>query len=253
MDLNKMAFHPLYEKACKELKDMLIMEDELLTYYKEFDEKIKLPDLYGKTVLVTQKQFPKVYAIVKQLLNDLKMDEVSVFVYEDFYYGATAKGSTKPWIEVSAKTLADFTEKQLRFIFARELFKIKNGCVILAAKAEQFHKAIEGTPLIGNDTIDKTFIMKYSFWERMVNYSADCFGYMVVHELKPCVDSILILVLNNIKLAHQVHLSEFLKQAEMLSELNDVVSNFTKKDEKIPYAPYRIKNLISIASYMELE
>ena len=77
-----------------------------------------------------------------------------------------------------------------------------------------------------------------------MNYSADNFGYLIVKDIVPCVKCILLLILNNKELVEKLNIREFIIQGDKISRLGDKVSRYTKNDEKIPYGPYRIKNLI---------
>ena len=123
----------------------------------------------------------------------------------------------------------------------------------LEAIANQSFKALDASNLLfGNDTAAKTLQIKHAYWSRLLNYSADRFGYLVVNNLKCCIDAILTLILNNVDLVKKVNLKEYVKQAEKINSLNDAVSRFTKADEKIPYGPFRIKNLFAFATSKEM-
>ena len=55
------------------------------------------------------------------------------------------------------------------------------------------------------------------------------------------------MVLNSVMLAEQVDVREFIRQASEINSLDDTVSNYTKADESVPYAPHRIQNLLAYA------
>ena len=48
-------------------------------------------------------------------------------------------------------------------------------------------------------------------------------------------------------LAEQVDVKEFISQASEINKLDDMVLNYTKADESVPYAPHRIQNLLAYA------
>ena len=91
--------------AYKELMSILLFSEEFEHYYVNYEEKILRPDLYGKTVKCTSKQFPQIYQLVEKVARLLEMESPEVFVYEDFYYGTDCKGIAEPWVEISAKTV----------------------------------------------------------------------------------------------------------------------------------------------------
>ena len=53
------------------VKDNLFFEDEMKEYYTNFYEKKTVPDLLGKTVKVTEKQFGNVYKIIKNICTTI--------------------------------------------------------------------------------------------------------------------------------------------------------------------------------------
>ena len=73
-------------------QDGVAFQKSVESVYDEIDFKIKLPDFLGKTVKVTQKQFPEVYRIVSELSADMNIESPTVYVYEDYYYGSWLYG-----------------------------------------------------------------------------------------------------------------------------------------------------------------
>lgn len=55
-------------------QDGVAFQKSVESVYDEIDFKIKLPDFLGKTVKVTQKQFPEVYRIVSELSADMNIE-----------------------------------------------------------------------------------------------------------------------------------------------------------------------------------
>ena len=72
-------------------------------------------------------------------------------------------------------------------------------------------------------------------------------AYLMCGSVKAAVDAILKMVLNSVMLAQQVDVKEFIAQASEINGLNDIVSNYAKADEVVPYAPHRIQNLLAYA------
>lgn len=240
--------HPGQNDAERGLTDCLKFEEEILHYYKQFDEKLKKPDLLGKTVMVTARQFSGIHRLVEKTARLVNVPPVPVYVYEDFYYGVESKGTDQPWIEVSAKTLSDLTELEIEFLFAREFCRISMGAVKLTTLADQSLKAISHSALIpGADTFGDALKIKLCKWSRLSQYSADCFGYLAVGDLAACSTAILKLVLNNVELASQVDIMAYVNQTEQIHELDDTIYRFAKNDERVPYGPFRLKYLLAYA------
>ena len=107
---------------------------------------------------------------------------------------------------------------------------------------------LNNTSLVpGSDTLAKAARLKYAKWSRLSHYSADCYGLLATGNIRACVRAILILVLNNKGLAEKININEYIAQASDIYLLDDVISRFSQNDEKIPYGPLRIKNLLAFA------
>lgn len=237
------------DTALNDMKNCSYFDEEIMYNYKNYIEKMIKPDLLGKTVQVTKVQFKEINDIVEKVAGILNMNIPSVYVYEDFYYGVEAKGAEHPWIEVSAKTITDFTEQEILFLLSREMCSINLKHTYYSTLMEETLSTLEQNNIFPvTDTLAKTLKVSMYRWKRITNYTEDCFGYIVCKDLKPCINAILKLVLNNCYLAENINIIEYIKQAEAINELDDIVYNFTKMDEKIPYGPFRIKSLISYAS-----
>lgn len=232
------------DEAYRQYEDGVTFQKDIEKVFDEIDYKIKLPDFLGKTVKVTQKQFPEVYKMVKELSAVLEIESPAVYVYEDYYYGAESYGISHFWIELSAKTIQDFSVQELRFLMARELYKIADGVTKQKTMMDERFKMIRQ---VAPDELEKMSRLSFYHWYRLTNYSADNFGYLMCGSMKVSVQTILKLVLNSIMLAEQVDVKEFIGQASEINRQDDMVSNYTKADEAIPYAPHRIQSLLAYA------
>lgn len=242
-------FHFAYEEQMEAYKNVIPCPDAILKCYKEYEGKIKIPDLLGKTVRVTKHQIPNLYTKVRKIAEKTGIETPDVFLYEDFYYGVQAKGLILPRIEISAKTVVDFDEEEFDFLLAREMCRIKHDMIRWTLVGEQYFSMVEKVDRIpGVDTLSKTFQLVYANWRRVAEYSADCYGYDVVKDIRPCVRAILILILNNVALANQVNIREYIAQVQDIYQLDDMVYRYSENDEKVPYGPLRIKSLLAYAS-----
>lgn len=247
MDKN-LYIHLLEENLLKTMMESTYFSEEVMDYYKNFDEKLRKPDLLGKTVKVTNKQFKEIHNIVVKIASDLEMKVPDTYIYEDFYYGVESKGANEPWLEISAKTLLDLSKKELMFLISREMCNIKLKHTYNYTLIEETLKAMQqNNNIIGADVLAEALKITMYKYSRVANYTADCFGYLMCKDLKVCSKAILKLVLNNVYLSENVNISEYISQAQAINELDDNIYNFTKMDELVPYGPFRIKNLLSYA------
>ena len=248
--IDKILFqHPLEETYLQHIKDSGFFLDEVMDNYKNFEEKYRLPDLLGKTLKVGKKQFFNIYKIAEKISKELDMDIPNIYIYEDFYYGVESKGATDPWIEISSKTVEDFSMDELTFLIAKQLCSIKLGHTYYQTLIDETLEAYnQGQIMIGADTAIQSMKLIMCKYSRVSHYTSDCFGYIATKNLKACISAISKCILNSCFLAKQLDVNEFIKQGEEINRLNDMEYEYTKLDERIPYGPYRVKNLIAYAS-----
>ncbi|EOU2053473.1 TPA: M48 family metallopeptidase [Clostridium perfringens] len=248
--LNKEKYiHKLEEQSFEEMINSSYFSESIMNYYKNFEEKMRKPDLLGKTVKVSKKQFPDINICVCDICKRIGIESPEVYIYEDFYYGVESKGSDKPWIEISAKTVEDFSIEELKFLIAREICSINLKHTYYKTLIDQTLNTMEESNfVIGIDTFTKTIKASVYKWYRIINYTCDNFGYLMCNDLKTCINAILKTILNSSFLVENINVSEYLNQSIEINKLNDTVYNFTKADEKVPYGPFRIKNLLAFSS-----
>lgn len=239
--------HPHLQVAYEEMKEVQFFEKEVMFHYEKYEQKKIIPDLLGKTVKVTERQMPALYLIIEQASRLVGCPAPDVYVYEDFYYGVETKGIGTPWIEISAKTVTDLTELELLFLIGRELCHIQMNYQYYHVLIEESQKAVHFNLIDSELLKDSLKVMMYQY-SRLAHYSADCFGYALCGSLDAAFSAISKLVLNSSFLASQLYMPDFLKQSEEIEALDDDVSRFTKKDERVPYAPLRLKHLLRYAS-----
>lgn len=240
----KSFVHILQDAAFEKYRDGVSFQKDIEKTYDETEYKIRRPDLLGKTVRVTEKQFGNVWKILKELYAAEGGSPVPVYVYEEYFYGAESYGISEPWIEISAKTIADFTEEELKFVLAREVYKIADGVTKQKTMMEERFKLIKKFAPDGMEEVSRH---AFNHWYRLANYSADAYGYLACGNIKAAVHAVLKMVLNSITLAEQLDIREFIAQASEINKLDDVTYNHTKSDEPVPYAPHRIQNLLAYA------
>lgn len=221
-----------------------VLQEDISKVYDEIDYVMKTPDLLGKTVRVTEKQFSAVYQIMQELCSGADLEEIPVYVYEDFYYGAESYGTERPWIEISSKTIQDFTVGEVKFVLAREVYKIMDG---VTKQKTIFEEGMKMFSYVAPEKMESGKRNKFNKWYRVTNYSADNYGYLACKDIETSVNAILKMVLNSSVLAQQINILEFVQQASEIDKMDSVVANYAKSDESVPYAPHRIHNILSYA------
>ena len=236
--------HPLQDVAYEKYKEGISFQKDIENTYDNTEYKVRQPDLLGKTVRVTEKQFRKVWEIMKDLYRHERGSPIPVYVYEEYFYGAESYGISNPWIEISAKTITDFSDEEIKFVLAREVYKISDGITKQKTMMEERFKYIR---TLAPNEMEEISKVSFYHWYRLANYTADNYGYLSCGSIKASVNAVLKMVLNSITLADQVDIKEFIGQASEINKLDDVTCNHTKADEPVPYAPHSIQNLLAYA------
>ena len=234
------------DEAFENYKKDSLIEEDIEKVYSTIEYRMKKPDLLGKTLKVSELQFTKIYNIVMELCKYMEIPVPDIFVFEDYFYGIESYGMKDYWIEISAKTIRDFTDMELRFLFSRELYKIKYGIVYQTMLKNQIFGLQASIPTIGN-MLKESSRLVFNHWNRLENYTADNFGYLMCGDLTAGVNTIVGMVLNSKSMLSEVNMGAFIKQASVINCMDDVVSNYTKSDETMPYAPFRVESLLSYA------
>ena len=245
---NKLFISKNEERLFENVKTNLPFKDEIVEHYINFHEKERLPDLLGKTVRVSDKQFKEVNNIIEEICSILKIDKVSAFIYEDFYYGVESKGIKNQYLEISAKTIEDFTYNELKFLIAKELYNIKFKNTYYSTIIMQVIRNFENINFPGMGITKEALKIALYKWHRVMNFSSDNFGLILCGNINDSINAILLTILNSRRLVNNINVMEYIKQGELINSLDDDVYTNTKLDELIPYGPFRVKNLISYSS-----
>jgi hypothetical protein len=242
--------HEYEESAFEEMRKELRGEDQFRTYYEDYVLTSHTPDLYGKTVRVSEKQFKSVFDAVLEIADYLDMPMPEIYVFESFYYTVESKGTNNHhWIEISSKTIADFTKDELVFLLAKELAAIKLQHTHYYSISNEFLKTLRNkVSFTGINTVAAILKVKMYHWTRISHYTSDNFAYLWCGDLKTCFNAITKTVLNDIFLAENINISEYLVQAERINSLKDPIHRYSKTDESVPYVPFRLKSLIAYAA-----
>jgi hypothetical protein len=246
--IDKALFSHKYEDVAFGELELLAFEKQLAFNYGKYTQSALLPDLYGKTVKVSALQFGDIHKLSERLAALLEMPVPDIYVYENFYYTVESKGLENNWIEVSAKTLIELAPEDFVFLLAKEMCAIKYRHTYYYTIIEEALNASNLVSFPGLDTIQKTGKVRLYKWVRMSHYTSDNFAYLVCADISVCVNAIVKTVLNNVFLARHVNVAEFLRQAERINALTEDAHKYSKMEEQMPYAPYRIKNLMAYAS-----
>ena len=250
--------HPDADRALQEYMELVPHRQSLVVYYRQMEQGANFPDLLGKTAEAGPKQFARVYRLTERLSRLLGVPTPRVFIYEEMYYRSHTEGVDFQWIELSSALVEEFTDDELTFILGRELGHIQgrhyeyDAIYHAAVKTSQFAERIPFVNIINKlYTLDiyQEYLKAYANrWKRIATYSEDACGLLCCGSIAAAVSAVKKLVLNNPALVEEVDLISFVGQSEDIAALDTTVMKYTKLDEPLPYAPYRLLELIRFGS-----
>lgn len=245
-------------KACDAMIQKIACEDALLNFYRKVCQDLKVPDLLGKTIKVTPKQFNTVYETAKELSEIMNIALPDIFVYEDVYYRAEVEGVDCPWIEMSAKIIEDFSEAEMRFVLGKLFASIQCGHYKYEAISRALNEVttyVDMIPVVNTvnafhlmDGYKLNLMPAVNSWRRCCGYSTDACGLLISGSFKASIHAILKQILNSKALISEINISDYIDKAREIQQLSGKIIDYSKIDEAVPYGPYRVLELLRYAS-----
>jgi len=228
--------HPADRAALRALKNVPGLDAILKFVLGNTTERSLRLITLASSVRVTDRQFPRVYALHLEACRLLDMPYApEVFVSPSPFLNAGAVGMDKPFITLNSATVDLLTDDELLAIIGHELGHIKSGHVLyktllyILLQLSQFalNIPLTGLALVG-------VVAALQEWNRKSELSADRAALLTVQE----VDTYVRLLMktaggNNVS---QMDLGEFIKQAEEYNAGGSVLDTV-----------YKLLNILSVS------
>lgn len=244
-----------------ELKDKLqswfVAEDTFMQYFEEIEEEGAYPDLYGKSVLLDGKHFPKVQKTVDDVSKILELSSPECFIYDSYKYLIDSEGINKPRLEISARLIKDFSENELKHIIAKEIYHIKAGHIRLEVLSEKMFDLLDSIPNLPVVNLLNQFGGSLAFeatsfhfrniafnWFKSACFSAENFAIAYTKDIKSSLISTLLTIFNERALTESINISSYINQISKIEACNGPAATIEIINEVIPYGPYRLLNML---------
>lgn len=244
--------------AHQTLMNFIVNEQTLFRYAEEITEPMAVPDLLGKSVKASPRQFASVYRMVANICDHMSIDVPDIYIYEGYQYLIDSNGCFTPRLEISARMVRDFSEQEFMHCLAKELAHIALGHIRTEVLVERMQEAIQtlaSLPIVSTINIvggPKFYTMalraKAFRWFREAVFTAENFATAYTGNVKASVTSTLLQVFNDRRVVTEIDIAEFCDQVSLIEMIEGSAATYTKMDEVIPYAPYRIANMLQYAS-----
>ncbi len=240
------------------LRAFIVNEQTLFRYAREISEPTVVPDLLGKSVQVSERQFPRIYQRVASICRHIDLPIPDLYVYEGYFYLIDSNGLDEPRLEISARLIRDFSDAELTHALTKELIHIKLDHIsteVLVERMQAAFRTMGGLPvvntlnLVGGPQMLTMALRATAFkWFREAVFSAENFATAYVGDLKASVTSTLLQVFHNRQVVAEMDISAFCDQISQIEVFDNAAATYAKMDEVNPYAPHRIGNMISYAT-----
>jgi Zn-dependent protease with chaperone function len=211
----------------------------LIVAYTAATVWIKQSQYLGTAAKVSEKQFPKIYAIAKEAADRLCMPLPTVFIRQDPTLNASAIGFLgKKSVVLHSATVEAMDENELQQIIGHELSHIKCGHTNIGVLTN----SSQG---ISVPFISQLLSFIFLFWSRKAEYTCDRGGLLACRDLKGAIASICKIAVGP-SLFQQMDIDDFLNQ-KMELDGNDVA----KLSESLATHPYLVKRLHALQEFHE--
>ncbi|MBB6460577.1 M48 family metallopeptidase [Flammeovirga kamogawensis] len=257
-DINSSTWeHPADKLALKTVKSLKGFDTILKFIFSKTTEKSLRLMTLASAVRVNEVQFPKVYELLKETCQIFDIEELpELYISQNPILNAGVIGVDKPFIVLNSSTLDAFNDEELQSVIAHEIGHILSGHslyrtllqILLKISIFDFGIPLGGAAIMG-------IIMALKEWERKSELSADRAGLLAVQDPEKCIHTLM-------KIAgggqiDQMHLGEFIKQAEEYHELSGVIDTTHKFLNTIlqthPFPVTRVQELLKWVQSGEYE
>jgi Zn-dependent protease with chaperone function len=202
--------------------------------------------LLGGAVLVTPKQFPKLYHLSKRCAEILGVPEQQMYVVQALgSINAMTMGTNEESVVIiHSATVDHLTEEELLFVIGHEFGHIQNNHAVYKTALYFLLNMVSAFV----QWIVTPAILALNHWSRRAEITADRAGLLCCQDLEVAQRAMAKIALGSKELYEQLDLEEYLKQLEQSQKNFGRVAEFTQSH---PYVTKRIEamRLFAKSSY----
>jgi Zn-dependent protease with chaperone function len=223
--------HPADRAALQALRRIPIFDTVLRTLFGFFGEKPIRLAFQANAVKVTEKQFPHIHGLYKDVCKTMDpKEEYDLFISQTPIVNAGAYGMEQPFIILNSGTLWLLDDDEISFILGHELGHIMSDHVLYRTMTVLLIQLAEmGFPVVG--LAARAVLVALLEWYRKSELSSDRAGLLTVQDPEIAMRAMLKMaggVPNGGKWDNEYNLDEFITQAEEYRSGGDVADQVYK-------------------------
>lgn len=231
-DISSRAWeHPADRAALQALRKIPVFDDVLRSMFGFFGEKPIRLAFQANAVKVSEKQFPHIYSLYKDVCKTMDPEEeYDLFISQTPIVNAGAYGMDKPFIILNSGTLWLLNDDEISFILGHELGHIMSDHVLYRTMTVLLIQlASMGFPVVG--LAARAVLVALLEWYRKSELSSDRAGLLTVQDPEIAMMAMLKMaggIPNGGKWDTEYSLDEFIVQAEEYRSGGDVADQVYK-------------------------
>jgi Zn-dependent protease with chaperone function len=242
--------HPADRAALAALRKIPVFDDILRKLFGFYGEKpIRLAFL-ASSVRVSERQFPRVHDLYRDVLQTLDAPEdYPLFVSQTPIVNAGAYGMDEPFIILNSGTVKLLDDEQLSYVMGHEVGHIMSDHVLYRTMTVLLIQlASMGFPIVG--LAARAILVALLEWSRKSELSSDRAGLLAIQTPQGVMGTML-------KMAgggdsEEMNLDEFIVQAEEYRESGDVADQVFKVLNLMGQShPFYVLRVAEIRSWIE--
>ncbi|NNF37194.1 MAG: M48 family metallopeptidase [Gemmatimonadetes bacterium] len=227
--------HPADKAALAALRKLPVFDDVLRKLFGFFGEKPIRLAFQANAVRVSERQFPHIHAMYKDVLRTMDCDrEYQLFVSQTPIVNAGAYGMDEPFIILNSGTVTLLEDEELRYILGHELGHILSDHVLYRTMtALLIELAGMGFPIVG--IAARAVLVALLEWSRKAELSCDRAGLLSVQDPEVVMRTMLKMAggvpgvtIGDPADGADMNLDEFIRQAEEYRDSGDVADQVFK-------------------------
>ncbi len=216
--------HPLDREAEDALRSLPGFDGVARKFVEYVYERPQAVFLTGNHIQVGPRQYSSIYQLFREAVRSLDVSpEPLLFVSQNPQLNALSLGQDHPSITLNSGLLDAMTEDQLKAVIAHELGHLKCGHTILIQMAMW---AISTARFVGEFTfgmgnvLGSSLLYAFYEWRRKAELSADRAALLVSDNLDTLTQTLMIMAGGSQKYAHELDMTEFIRQSQRYQELD---------------------------------